>query len=124
MWWSLISCNLAFWIAHRRDGLLRSPRTSIWVLSGRKRASRGCYKEDAMNRAAAAPRLSFLLLFALTSCNPLPSQAEPSSLPSATTIAPTPLIQSTAETQQRQAEHLIDVRQVNGVGEFYDKRTN
>src|SRR5688572_13890833 len=57
-----------------------------------------------------------LLAVTLSSCN-APSK----------TLAGTPeptLIESEASFPQPQAEHRIGIRQVNGLGEFYDKQTN
>ena len=79
-----------------------------------------------MNRSASAPRLFVLIFFALTSCNLLLSQNNASSTSPANTtpVTQTPLIQSANNVPQPQAEHRIGVRQVNGVGEFYDKHTD
>ncbi len=79
-----------------------------------------------MNRFAAALRSFFLMSFVLTSCNSLPPQNEPSSTQPASTIlvTETPGIQSVTNTPQPQTEHRIGVRQVNAIGEFYDKQTN
>ena len=77
-----------------------------------------------MNRFALALRLVVLISLVLTSCNSLPSQNL--STPTANTATPTqtPITQPTTNIPQLQAEHRIDVRQVNGVGEFYDNQIN
>ena len=79
-----------------------------------------------MNRPALALRLFVLMSFVLTSCNLLLSQnnASPTSPANITSVTQTPLIQSANNGPQPQAEHRIGVRQVSGVGEFYDKQTN
>jgi hypothetical protein len=76
-----------------------------------------------MNRFASALRLLILTAFILTSCN-LPSENSPVPSATPTLIAPTAGSQSTIDTSLPQTEHRIDIRQVNGVGEFYDKQTN
>jgi hypothetical protein len=79
-----------------------------------------------MHRSGLALRLLILTSFVLTSCNPLSSQIDVSSTPpaNANSITQTPLIQSATNAPRPQAEHRIGVRQVNGVGEFYDKGSN
>ncbi|MGZ9222307.1 MAG: discoidin domain-containing protein [Anaerolineales bacterium] len=77
-----------------------------------------------MNRSALALRLFILTSFVLASCNPLLSQNEALSTPTANTSSVTQITQSATNASQRQAEHRIGVRQVNEVGEFYDKQTN
>ncbi|HEX9839803.1 MAG TPA: discoidin domain-containing protein [Anaerolineales bacterium] len=45
-------------------------------------------------------------------------------IPPANTSPVTRITQAATNASQRQAEHRIGVRQLNGVGEFYDKQTN
>jgi F5/8 type C domain-containing protein len=78
-----------------------------------------------MNRSALTRRSIVLLSLVLTSCNAQPLQG--SSTPPATSttrVEHTPISSLTTAASQTQAEHRISVRQVNGVGEFYDKQTN
>ena len=79
-----------------------------------------------MNRSAWARRLFILTSFVLASCNSLLSQNDvPPTAPASTTSdTQAPVIQSGTNSPQPQAEHGIGVRQVNGVGQFYDKQTN
>jgi hypothetical protein len=79
-----------------------------------------------MNSFPLALRLFLLVAFVLASCNPLSPQTEPSRTLPVSTAAPTQTSAnpSITSTSQPQAEHRIGVRQVNGVGEFYDKQTN
>lgn len=67
--------------------------------------------------------LLVLVIAGLSSCNlPLsPNSAAPPA--SVTSIAPSPTTKAGTNISQPQAEHRIGVRQVNGVGEFYDKQT-
>ena len=69
-------------------------------------------------------RLMILLPLLLASCTlPSPSDAEPST-PVATKTPKLPTSTPQPEVDIPQAEHLIGVRQINGVGEFYDKQTD
>lgn len=79
-----------------------------------------------MNRSASALRLFFLISFALTSCNSLPPPNETSTIQPTGTISVTETlsIQALTNTPQPQTAHRIGIRQVNRVGEFYDKETN
>ncbi len=70
-----------------------------------------------------ARRLFVLIVFAFSSCNLPPSQDSSTPPPDATPVTQTPIVQSATNTAQPQAEHRIGVRQVDGVGEFYDKQT-
>src|ERR671925_1385848 len=76
-----------------------------------------------MDRFATALRL-VVLLSILASCSSTPPQTLPVSTPSVLPATQTPLIETRTELPPAQAEHRIGVRQVNGVGEFYDKQTN
>jgi len=71
-----------------------------------------------------ALRLVILTSFVLTSCTSLSSQNEALPIPPANTSPVTRITQAATNASQRQAEHRIGVRQLNGVGEFYDKQTN
>lgn len=77
-----------------------------------------------MDRFAAALRWIVVSSLLLTSCNSLPPQD--SSAPTATTTfaTQTPTTPVTPNIPQLQTEHRIGIRQMNGVGEFYDKQTN
>lgn len=76
-----------------------------------------------MRRFHFASGFLALLLLALTSCNVPASPAEPPAAPSATPAAEqTAVPQPTEDVSQ--AEHRIGIRQVEGVGEFYNKQTN
>ena len=77
-----------------------------------------------MNRFASALRLLILGSFVLPSCNLLSPQNSPTPPANITLIAPTSVSQPTANSVQPQSQHRIDIRQVNGAGEFYDKQTN
>ena len=77
-----------------------------------------------MNRFALALRLLVLISLVLTSCNSLPSQNLSTPTANTAIAIQTPITQPTTNIPQLQAEHRIDVRQVNGVGEFYDKQIN
>ncbi|HEX9384677.1 MAG TPA: discoidin domain-containing protein [Anaerolineales bacterium] len=77
-----------------------------------------------MLHSAPVLRLVVLISFVLTSCNSLPSQKLPTPTANKPFATPTSLTQPTLNIPQQQAEHRIDIRQVNGVGEFYDKQTN
>jgi hypothetical protein len=59
------------------------------------------------------------------SCNPLPSPNNtlPASLPKTAWVTDLPATQAATGTPAPRAEHRIDIRQVNGVGEFYDRQT-
>jgi hypothetical protein len=77
-----------------------------------------------MNRSALA--VWFLVLFILTSCNLQPSRTETSPTPPNDPASSTdiPAVVSATSTPQKQAEHRIGIRQVNGVGEFHDRQTD
>lgn len=79
-----------------------------------------------MNRSASALRLFVLISFVLSSCNSTLPQNDVSPTPPAgpTPVIQTPITQSATDAPASQVEHRIDVRQVNGAGEFYDKQTN
>jgi F5/8 type C domain-containing protein len=77
-----------------------------------------------MNRFALALRLVVLISFVLTSCNSLPPQKLSTPAANKASVTQTPIVQPTTNAPQLQAGHRIDIRQVNGVGEFYDKQTN
>ena len=79
-----------------------------------------------MNRSALALRLFVLMSFVLTSCNSLLSQNDvsPTAPANTTSVTQTRVIQSATNALQPQAKHRIGVRQVNGIGEFYNKQTN
>ena len=77
-----------------------------------------------MNRFALALRLVVLISFIPASCNSLPPQSVSTPTTNRTFAAPTPLTQPTTDIPPLQLEHRIDVRQVNSVGEFYDKQTD
>jgi hypothetical protein len=68
-------------------------------------------------------RLFVLIVFALSSCNLTPSQSMSTPRVDTTPIPPPPATHPATNTPQPQAEHRIGVRQVDGVGEFYDKQT-
>ena len=76
-----------------------------------------------MDRFATALRL-VVLLSILASCSTTPPQTLPASTPSVLPATQTPITETRTEPPPAQAEHRIGVRQVNGVGEFYDKQTN
>ncbi len=71
-----------------------------------------------MNRFARAIRLLILPSLVLASCS---SPATPTDLVVVTQTSP---VESPTSLPQEQAEHRIAVRQIDGVGEFYDKETN
>lgn len=79
-----------------------------------------------MNRSRSLSRLFVLLSFLSASCNsPIPpgnSAYTPTA--NVTSITHTPVIQAATDAPQPQSQHRIDVRQVNGAGEFYDNQTN
>jgi len=77
-----------------------------------------------MNHSVRILHLVVLISFVLTSCNSPSSQKLPTPTANKPFATPTSLTQPTLNTPQQQAEHRIDIRQVNGVGEFYDKQTN
>ena len=78
-----------------------------------------------MNRFPVALRLLVLLAFILASCSPLPSQTDTSPTPHVITASVTQTAANPpTNAPQPQVEHRIGVRQVNGLGEFYDKQTN
>jgi len=83
-----------------------------------------CHEEDGMNHSGPVLPLVALISFLLTSCTSLPSQKLPTPTASKPFATQTSLTQPTLNIPQQQAEHRIDVRQVDGVGEFYDKQTN
>lgn len=74
-----------------------------------------------MNRFSRMLRLGVLASVALASCNLPASQTDAPPTANSTSVV---AAQPAANTPQLQAEHRIGVRQVNGVGEFYDKQTN
>lgn len=71
-------------------------------------------------------RFIVLLIFLLASCASPPSPADSSFTPTANTKASSPATTPprATNTPPPQAEHRIAVRQINGVGELYDKQTN
>lgn len=71
-----------------------------------------------MSRFAAALRLSILISLLLTSCNMLGPPVDTGS------VTQTSVTQPATKSSQPQAEHRIGVRQVDGIGEFYDKQTD
>ena len=79
-----------------------------------------------MNRSALALRLFVIMSFVLTSCNSLLSQNDvsPTAPANTTSVTQTRVIQPANNALQPQAKHRIGVRQVNGIGEFYNKQTN
>lgn len=79
-----------------------------------------------MNRSASALRLFILISFVFASCTLSLPQNGASLTPSANSSPgpQTSTTQSVTNASQLQAEHRIGVRQVNGVGEFYDKQTD
>ena len=78
-----------------------------------------------MSRFAFALRLFVLLSFVSASCNLSSSQNGVSSTPPANpTSEQTPITGSTTNAPEPQAVHRLAVRQVNGVGEFYDRQTS
>jgi F5/8 type C domain-containing protein len=76
-----------------------------------------------MDRFALALRLVVLISLVIASCSSLPSQSLSTPAPSTALATQTSIPQPTTKTPQHQVEHRIDIRQVNGVGEFYDKQT-
>lgn len=83
------------------------------------KSKRGCNNL----RITFSLRLVILVSFVLASCNLPPTQISPTPSTSTTSVPQPPATQSATHTPQPQAEHRIGVRQVNGVGEFYDKQT-
>ena len=82
-----------------------------------------CYEEYGVEDLSPFLHLIVFISLVLTSCNPLASQSS-STLSASTTLATQiPTIQPTTTSPHLQAEHRIDIRQVKGVGEFYDKQT-
>ncbi|HUF00269.1 MAG TPA: discoidin domain-containing protein [Anaerolineales bacterium] len=79
-----------------------------------------------MHRFARALRLLILPALGLASCSSLPIPTEVSVTPSRepAPVTQTSPVESPTSVPQEQSEHRIAVRQVNGVGEFYDKETN
>src|SRR5262245_52277061 len=73
-----------------------------------------------MNRFAVALRLFILTSFFFPAC----SSPAPQNSPSPTLIPSRSASQSTLNSTQAPAEHIIAVRQVDGAGEFYDKQTD
>ncbi len=71
-------------------------------------------------------RFIVLLLFLLASCTSPISQDVLTATPTEniTSLSATPTIQVSINSPRSPTEHRIDVRQVNGVGEFYDRQTN
>ena len=72
--------------------------------------------------------LRFLVIFSFlfVSCNSSPPQADSSFTPLAKTAISSPTIipPLATNTLSPQAEHRIAIRQLNGIGEFYDKQTD
>ncbi|NOH03876.1 MAG: discoidin domain-containing protein [Chloroflexi bacterium] len=64
-----------------------------------------------------------LAVFAFTACNLPPSQVSATSAAETPPLTQPPATEPATDAPQPQAEHRIGVRQVNGVGEFYDKQT-
>lgn len=77
-----------------------------------------------MNYSAPVLGQVFLILFVFTSCSSLPSQSVSTPTTNITFAAPMPVMQPTTGSAPLPMEHRIDVRQVNGIGEFYDKQTD
>ena len=76
-----------------------------------------------MIRSSVTLRLFFVSLFILTSCNLSSSQISPTPPSHSNPVSTsTPIAQPTVHAPQ--SAHHIGVRQVNGIGEFYDKQTN
>jgi len=76
-----------------------------------------------LNRFAFAFRWFIVASLIFTACS-LPTTENSSTTPAtATLIPPTAISQPTTEPAQPQAEHLISIRQQDGVGEFYNKQT-
>jgi hypothetical protein len=78
-----------------------------------------------VKRSAFVLRVLILLVFVLTSCSLPPSETEASPTPSAgpASSTQTPAGGSPTSVPEEQAEHRIAIRQVDGVGEFYDQQT-
>jgi len=69
-------------------------------------------------------RLIFLIALTIVSCSAPASQETDVSTPVATEISNVPTSTPFDATDVMQAEHVIGVRQVSGLGEFYDTRTD
>ena len=77
-------------------------------------------------RRFSRPLRSFVLLsFLIASCTPLPPQTEasPTSPTEPASVTRTPAMESPTDAPRAPADHRIGVRQVDGIGELYDKET-